>query len=113
MIFYDLVMISIFVQLVWQDICDVVVCLCDDFLNEYWFKLDVEDFYLYDFVKVFMDFGFFGVLILEEYGGFGLLFLVVGVVLEMIYVKGCNVVVCYVQMYIMGIVFKYGFEEQK
>ena len=97
----------------WQDICDAVARLYEDFPNEYWLKADKENAYPTEFVNTLTESGFLGALIPEEYGGSGLHLSAAGAVLETIHAKGANAAAYHAQMYTMGTVLRHGSDAQK
>jgi alkylation response protein AidB-like acyl-CoA dehydrogenase len=76
-------------------------------------RLDKEDAYPHDFVKVLTESGFLAALIPEEFGGAGLPLRAACVILETIHASGSNAAACHAQMYTMGTLLKHGSQAQK
>src|SRR3990172_8240420 len=95
------------------EIPESVRCICADFPNEYWMKLDETEAYPKEFVDALTKAGYLGALIPEEYGGAGLPLRAAGVVLEECHAAACYAAACHAQMYTMGTLLRHGSPEQK
>lgn len=87
--------------------------VCKRFPDEYWRRLDSENAYPEEFVKVLTEAGYLAALIPEEYGGSGLSLAEASVIMEEINRSGANAGACHAQMYTMGTLLRHGSEQQK
>ncbi|MBV9452814.1 MAG: acyl-CoA/acyl-ACP dehydrogenase [Rubrobacter sp.] len=87
--------------------------VCAGFPDSYWRELDRKREYPEAFVRAMTEAGYLGALIPEQYGGWGLSLAEASVILEEVNRCGGNAGPSHAQMYIMGILLKYGSEEQK
>lgn len=87
--------------------------LCRDFPDVYWRKVDKEEEYPEEFVKVLTRSGYLAALIPEEYGGAGMGITEASIILEEINRSGANSAACHAQMYTMGTLLRHGSEDQK
>lgn len=94
-------------------ICEGVCVFCVEFDVVYWCCIDEQCGFFEVFVKVLIDVGWFLVMILEEYGGFGLGLVEVLVILEEVNCCGGNFGIVYGQMYNMFMLLCNGSEVQK
>lgn len=95
------------------DIRQGIRALCADFPLNYWMGVEKAEAYPHEFVDAMTAAGWMAALIPEEYGGIGLSFRQVGVILEEIMASGAQAGMIFAQMYTMGTVLRHGSAEQK
>lgn len=87
--------------------------ICVRFPEAYWQELDVQREYPAAFVQALSDAGWLGALIPQEYGGLGLNLQATAAILQEINQQGGYAGPAHAQMYVMGVLLRYGSEEQK
>ncbi|CAN5921449.1 acyl-CoA dehydrogenase family protein [soil metagenome] len=90
-----------------------VGALCAQFDGRYWRDLDADRAYPEAFVDAMTAAGYLAALIPTTYGGMGLDLRAACAILEEVNRSGGNANAAHAQMYVMGVLLRYGSDEQK
>jgi len=97
----------------YPEIRDAVRAICSNYPGAYWRALEDSGDSASEFVAELTQAGFLSALIPESFGGSGLPLRAGGVILEEIHTMGCEGTSCHAQMYMMGMLVRYGSAAQK
>lgn len=87
--------------------------ICARFPDDYWRQLDAQREYPAAFVRALSEAGWLGALIPQEYGGLGLNLQATAAILQEINQQGGYAGPAHAQMYVMGVLLRYGSDAQK
>lgn len=96
-----------------QDVLQATQAVTKNYGDEYFAKLDKEEAFPHDYIKALMDAKLHTVMIPTEYGGMGLGLQEACVIVEEMHRSGGSGSMIHGQMFMMGILSRYGTDEQK
>lgn len=96
-----------------QDVLQATQAVTQNYGDEYFAKLDKEQAFPHDYIKALMDAKLHTVMIPTEYGGMGLGLQEACVIVEEMHRSGGSGSMIHGQMFMMGILSRYGTDEQK